>query len=243
MSSSTPTTSRREMLGQLAATAVTLAGAAACASAPAAQPSQATQQPRPTDGAAPAPAAAAPKFDDSWAAKLEGAKHKAVFDAPEIADGTILANVYVYLLSYGNVYGLQDADIQPVLVIRHAAIPMALDDAMWEKYELGRHAKVKDPETGKWARRNPFATEGVGAAKGMKGYSLQGLHERGAMLLGCNLAFMNQVGVIARRTKQERAAVREELRAHLVPGLTLAHSGVFAVMRAQEAGCTYIRST
>ncbi len=37
--------------------------------------------------------------------------------------------------------------------------------------------------------------------------------------------------------------MRAEVKAHLIPGLTLAPNGVFAVMRAQEAGCTYIRST
>lgn len=224
--SRTPTTSRRKLLGQMAAAAATLAvGANASA------------------GAQAAASTAAPQWDDGWTAKLATAKHKAVFDAPEIADGTILTNAYVYLLSYKTVYGITDADLQPVLVIRHAAIPMAFDDAMWEKYELGKYAKVKEPDSKRWARANPFAREGVGAAKGMTGYSLEGLHKRGALLIGCNLAFVNTAGRIARRTKQEPAAVREELRAHLIPGLTLQHSGVFAVMRAQEAGCTYIRSS
>jgi hypothetical protein len=34
-----------------------------------------------------------------------------------------------------------------------------------------------------------------------------------------------------------------ELRAHLIPGLTLMPSGILAAVRAQEAGAAFIRST
>jgi intracellular sulfur oxidation DsrE/DsrF family protein len=33
------------------------------------------------------------------------------------------------------------------------------------------------------------------------------------------------------------------LKANLIPGVILQPSGVYAAHRAQEAGCTYIRST
>src|SRR5262245_4603561 len=80
-------TPRRDFLGQIAASAIVLAGTA-CAPATAAQ------------STAPAPAAAPPapngeriaartKWDDSWFGRLT-AKHKAVFDTPDFAEGNIL---------------------------------------------------------------------------------------------------------------------------------------------------------
>ncbi|HEU4564103.1 MAG TPA: hypothetical protein VFS05_05630 [Gemmatimonadaceae bacterium] len=229
MSHASSPTPRREFLGTLATATVALAGAA-CAGQVAAAGAQ---------SASPAPPA--PPLNDDWASRLT-AKHKAVFDAPAIADGTIVANAFVYLMSYHAVYGVPDSDMQAVLVIRHAAIPMAVDDAFWAKYELGKAEKVKDPATGKWALRNPFLESDPRVKDVPPGFSLSALRQRGAILLGCGLAAKRLAARVAARTKQDPGAVETELRAHLIPGLELAHSGIFAVMRAQEAGCTYIRS-
>jgi hypothetical protein len=234
---------RREVLGQLATAAVTLAGAAC---APAAM-SHAAAAPAPTpaaDGAATTtPAPATPrKWDDAWATRLT-AKHRAVFDAPDVADGTALFNAYVYMRSFGEVYGAPDSDIQAVLVARHRAVPLMLGDATWERYELGKVVRLRDEKTGKWARRNPFAVVDATDASAMPGLSLGALHERGALLLVCNLALGNLAGRLAAKTKRDRASVRAELRSALLPGVEIVPSGVFAVMRAQEAGCTYMRST
>ena len=195
-------------------------------------------------GAAPAPQGAAPaptKWDDSWASRITG-KHKAVFDAPEIAEGTIVGNAYVYLSAMKQVYSLADTDLSTVMVIRHSAFAMAVDDELWAKYELGKDAKVKDEKTRKWATRNPYYKAAPGETAGAQ-FTLEALAKRGAILVGCNLAAMGLASEIAQKTKQNVNTVREEVRAHLLPGLTLAPNGVFAVMRAQEAGCTYIRST
>jgi hypothetical protein len=37
--------------------------------------------------------------------------------------------------------------------------------------------------------------------------------------------------------------IYEELKANLVPGLILQPNGIYATMRAQEAGCAFMRST
>lgn len=243
MSTDAPTP-RREFLGQLAATAVTLAGAAACA--PAAM-GQAAAAPAPTASGAPTTAPSATpatprKWDDAWATRLT-AKHRAVFDAPEVADGTVLFNAYVYVRSFREVYGAADGDIQAVLVARHRAVPLMLGDPLWERYELGKEVRVRDETTGKWARRNPYAADDPASSSTMPGLSLAALRERGALLLVCNLALGNLGGRLAARTKRDAATVRAELRSGLLPGVEIVPSGVFGVMRAQEAGCTYMRST
>ena len=226
-------TPRREFLSQLATAAVVVAGTA-CA-APMASQSAAPAAPRP-----PAPK---PSWDDSWTTRLT-ASHKAVFDGPEIHDGLVLGQAWGYMRGFQEVFGTTDADVQAVIVIRHAAIPMALNDALWDKYELGKELKLKDPATGQPARRNPFfkAEKGDKYAMVPRDGSLDALRQRGAILLGCNLAAMGYAYRFAQKSKVDVTVAQEEVRANLVPGVTLQPNGIYAVMRAQEAGCTYIRS-
>jgi hypothetical protein len=222
-----PAAPRRTFLGQLGAGAAALVGGAYARPAAALPPAT--------------PAPSEPGASDAWVARLTG-KHKAVFDAPEIADGTVIANAWVFMMSYAEADKLTDADLSTVAVIRHAAIPMAFDDAMWDKYELGKHAKVKDPATKKWARRNPFWRAAPGDSAGAP-YTLEALQARGLILLGCGLAARRVARGAAERTRQKPEAVQEEMLARLLPGLLLQPSGIYAVTRAQEAGCSFVRST
>lgn len=229
-------TPRREFLGQLAVTAVALAGTAC---APSLAPSGAA-------ASAPAPRAAAPasppRWDDSWIAQLT-AKHRAVFDSPGVADGLALGQAFTYMRGYHDVYQTTDADVQAVIVMRHAGIPLAFGDALWDRYEIGKMLKIKDSATNKPARRNPFYKVDPHDRDAFAGGTLEALHARGAVLLGCNLAAMGFAARLADRAKSDVALVREEIRSGLVPGVTLVHSGIFGIIRAQEAGCSYMRST
>ena len=234
-------TPRREFIGQLAASAIVLAGSACAAPAVA---SQAATPPSPV--ARPQGASAPPHWDDSWFARLT-AKHKAVFDSPEIEDGLVLFQAVGYVNGMRDAIGVADGDAQSVVVMRHSAIPMVFNDAMWEKYEFGKEEKVKD-RNGKWAKRNPFADTPAEESSRPRGgtrqhYDLAWLASHGHILLGCDLATRGQAGLIAQRTKGDSKAIYEELKANLVPGVILQPTGVYAVHRAQEAGCTYIRST
>jgi len=234
-----PVTARREFLGQLATAAVAIAGTACAA------PIVAQSGP---PAAAPAPAAPAtgtgpqvkPHWDETWFTELATKRHKAVFDAPEVADGLVVTNAAVYFMSYKAAQNTTDSDMGAVLVIRHRAIPLALNDAMWAKYDLGHRLKLKDPETNKWAIRNPYYGS---ADRQPSDFTLARLHERGAVLLGCELALNGMAREeIAKWTNQDVKTVQAELHANVVPGLLLQASGIYAVTRAQEGGCTYIRS-
>ena len=245
-------TDRREFLGQIAASAIVIAGTA-CASPASAGPTTApTPVPGPTSnrgsstGQAPAPT----HWDDSWFAKLT-AKHKAVFDSPAFEDGLALAHVSGYIRAMHDAIGAGVDDVQIVLVMRHAAVPMTLNDAMWAKYEIGKERKVKDYSTDKFATRNPFFAappSSSGSARPSPSPdrpqpSLSWLASHGHILLGCDLAMRGVASVIAEKTKTEQHVVYEELKANLVPGVILQPTGVYAVHRAQEAGCTFFRST
>jgi hypothetical protein len=130
-------------------------------------------------------------------------------------------------------------------VLRHAGTVIAMNDFLWEKYALGERAKVKDPITGKDALRNPF----LHVSKDDKDplvspeASLEGLIASGAVLLVCNKAAMRYAGQMAQKFNRDPEEVRAEIRANIVPGVMLQPSGIYATLRAQDAGCAFIKST
>ena len=237
-------TPRRAFLGQLATVAAGVA-ATACASggtamgigAPAPAPAPAADIPK----LPPAPPMPALEFDDAWASRLTG-RYRAVFDSPSIEDGTAVFNAYTYMQGFKEMYKLQDADVNAVIVMRHMAIPMVFDDVIWARYRLGEYAKVKEPGSENWTTRNPFWKAAPGDTEGAD-FTLDALQKRGVVLLGCALAARGFAGILATQTHDSADAVFNELRRHLIPGLQLQPSGIFAVLRAQDAGCRYLRST
>jgi hypothetical protein len=136
MSSDTPT-DRRDFLGQIAASAIVLAGTACAAPASVAQ----TATPSPTPTRTPAPSNGAVDWDDSWFARLT-AKHKAVFDSPDFEEGVALSQASGYIRAMREALGAGVNDVQTVVVVRHRAVPMAFNDAIWAKYGIVEHGMV-----------------------------------------------------------------------------------------------------
>jgi hypothetical protein len=235
---------RRVFLGQLATTAAALAATACVSGATGMGTTQSAPVPGPGAGAPklpPRPPLADLEFDDAWTSRLSG-RYRAVFDSPAIEDGTAIFNAYIYRKGFQDMYKLGDADVNAVIVVRHMAIPMILDDELWARYKLGEWAKVKDPATGAWAVRNPFwAADPKDPADA--DYALESQVKRGVVVLACALATRGMAGILASQTKDSSDAMFDELRRHLLPTVTLQPSGIFAVMRAQAAGCHYMRST
>ena len=247
-------TPRRGFLGRLAAAGAALAGAGVASRALGAQAAVAPAAP----ASAAAPVAASPvagsPWDMSWVERVRGT-HRQVFDAPELAEGTVLHQARSWMAGFAEVYGTKDADMSAVLVIRHAAIHMVLNDALWERLEIGRtlaeaeEGKVvlKDPATGALPRRNPFLNANV---RPNDRYSmlwpdggLDTLMRRGAIVLACNLALRRATALVQRTDKVAADEARRTVLANLLPGVVVMPSGIFAVTRAQEAGCQYIRAT
>jgi hypothetical protein len=170
-----------------------------------------------------APAALA-EWDLTWIDRLTG-KYRTVFDAPEVADGMAFTNASVFMMGFKEVYDASDADMQAVIVMRHHGVVLAFNDAMWEKYGLGVDAKVENGE-----KKNPWTSD------------MDSLRKRGATLLACNLAANRLARETARRLNLDAETVRKDLFANLVTGVVLQPSGVFATIRAQQAGCSFMKS-
>ena len=222
---STESIPRRDFVSQAALSALVLGAACTPGTmAPAATP-------RPAAGGT------ASQWDDSWFGRLT-APHKAVFEQPEIDYGSVTSYASRYLNGMRDAIGDQNAQV--VLVIRHNAIPLALNDAMWEKYGIGEERKLKMGES--FATRNPIAVRrSTNPPTGRAESNLAWFASNGHILLGCNVALTGYAGIIAQRAKADGPQVLEELKANLVPGMIMQPNGIYATLRAQEAGCTYIR--
>lgn len=181
-------------------------------------------------------------WDMSWTSAVEKARYKAVFDSTSLADGAALDIAADIWGNYKDVHGTDD-DVRMVVVMRQLGQVMAFNDHMWEKYGIGAERGVKDPVTKLPATRNVYLTSRPGDPDCATSSRLDALHKRGAIFLVCNRASMNWAAGAATRTGTPVETVRDEIRANLVPGAFLMPTGVFALARAQNAGCAYMRGS
>jgi hypothetical protein len=127
-----------------------------------------------------------------------------------------------------------------VLVVRHEAIHLAMNDEYWKRFKIGKEVKLKTPEGKKWAEANPIRVTPPGTPEKFARYNLENFMAEGGVVLACGLAFSDVVGKFKSEDKLDDAAARQRAIEHIIPGVVLQPSGVFAVLRAQEAGCKYI---
>ena len=249
-------TPRRQFIGELAAGAAALA-AVACApaatatgspaQAPAPVPAPATQASTPpATPQQPMTPQSAIKWDASWMDRVT-AKHRVVFDSPEMGEGTALYHAMSFLSSVKDVFGTGDSDASVVVVLRHAAVPMLLTDAMWAKYDIGTQTKTLDQKTKLGVTRNVYYQrldkDGNPATDDRPSPTIRSLTNRGVIFVGCDMATRGFSYQLAQKTKQQARDVYEELKQNLVPGATLMTTGIFATLLAQEAGCSFMKST
>ena len=114
-----------------------------------------------------------------------------------------------------------------------------LMEAAWSDY-LAKNPITEQPTT-----RNPVL---LSADRGelpvpMASFNLEGLLKGGGIALACNLAFGDCVRTIAKNDKVDDAEARKRALTMLAPGVVLQPSGVFATIRAQEAGCQYLKAS
>jgi hypothetical protein len=66
---------------------------------------------------------------------------------------------------------------------------------------------------------------------------------RGGVALACDLALQDCIELIKSKDGVSAEVARQRAIAAMVPGVVLQPSGVFAALRAQEAGCSYLRAS
>jgi len=211
--------SRRQFVGTLTAGAATMLTAMA-------------------SSAIAAPANPAAEADaEEWLKKIKG-KHRIIYDAPEPHDGFPVIWSWVYYKT-NNDTGSPDNDLTAMVVLRHNAIPLALEDRLWEKYKLGEAFKITDPVANSPAVRNPYWIPDHGPFKMFGVEGMKRLSERGVMFCVCEMALSVYSLGIAQKMKLDPAEVMKDWVAGVLPGIQIVPSGVWAVGRAQENGCAY----
>jgi hypothetical protein len=165
----------------------------------------------------------------NWPGTLQG-RHRQVVDAYEVNAGFPLAFAYTFLVP--------NKSATAVVVLRHSAFPIALDNAMWKKYKIGESLKIIDPETKAPAVKNPFLRPKAGVLL-VDDMALDRLLDRGVVFGACNLALLIQSKMLAGNAGVSAEEAAKEWAANVVSGITIIPSGTWGVNRAQELGCTY----
>lgn len=180
------------------------------------------------------------EWDMSWVEKISG-DARAVFDVPTPGEGEGVWRAERWREDYENVYGSKPGALTAVLVIRHEAIPLIMDNDYWKRFEVGKKLGIKDHDTKRWAAENPVSTTHHGAPTKSDRYTIQHFLANGGIVLACNLAFLGRVvSEYGEGDDLSSDDAYARAREHIVPGVILQPSGIFASLRAQQAGCAYI---
>jgi intracellular sulfur oxidation DsrE/DsrF family protein len=221
MSDSNVSVERRGFLGGIVAGAAA-AGLAAVASAP---------------SVVEAADAAGTDFQ-KWLGGIRG-KYRQLYDMPDANGGMGLIWSWVFQQTGAQGYGVTDKDLGVVVVLRHNAIPIAMTDRVWAKYNLGQVFKINDPATGIPATRNPFYNSRPGDLL-VPDASLDKLLAKGVKFGACNMAITVYSGLVAKQQGLNHDDVKQDWLAAVIPGVDVVPSGVLAINGAQSKGCTYV---
>jgi hypothetical protein len=178
---------------------------------------------------------------EEWFNELKG-KHKMVFDAPHPNGLFPFAWPKVFLMT-NEMTGTPSSESNAVVVLRHDAIPYAMNDQLWAKYKFGDFFKADDPLTRKPATRNPFnnpksgdfTVPGIGPVQ----IGINELQAVGVKFCVCEMAMMVNCHAMADKIKKDAETIRKDWMEGLLPGIKPVPSGVWAIGRAQEHGCGY----
>ena len=187
---------------------------------------------------------AADEWDLSWTKRVTG-KHKAVFDVPEVESGYGVWRSSVWMDQYKAVLGATDKDLNTILILRHNGIALAMKQAFWDEYGVGKAKNVTHPLTQQATDRNPaILGESDGVPQPFAGFALDKFMARGGIVLACDLAFsLDCVPQVKTKHNLDDAAARRRAIEGLLPGVILQPSGVFAAVRAQQTGAVYVRAS
>lgn len=183
------------------------------------------------------------EWDTSWLDRLASAQYRVVFNTSEVNEGNVLSYVSSFLDDFHTVHGTSDQQTRAVVVFRRLGTPMALNDALWERYAIGEDLKITDQNTKALATRNVFWKPRDGATGWEAQYAIEPLQRRGLISLVCNVALSNMAARMARKLQRDPEVVKAEWRENLIPGAILVPSGIYALIRAQNAGCAYMPGT
>ncbi|HEX6942901.1 MAG TPA: hypothetical protein VF128_08225 [Gemmatimonadaceae bacterium] len=182
------------------------------------------------------------QWDLSWVDRLK-APYRVVFNITQKNDLGLMQS-WMWMDGFRQAYGTQDKDLNAVLVFRHEAVAMMLDDAMWAR--MGIMESSSSSAAGNTAAtppgRNPWLTKAASSAPNgsqESDYTISALRARGVIMLACNMALRGQVFRLKQKENLAQDDADKAIRNAIVPGCYIVPNGIFGVSRAEMAGCAY----
>jgi hypothetical protein len=170
---------------------------------------------------------------DEWLDKIRG-QHRVVFDVTSYR-GVPEALHFAHNTYTGNksMYGLDEADLAIVIVLRHSATAFGYSDAIWAKHGkvLAAATRYTDPKSSETPKANPFNATGIEAIDQMA--------KRGVQFGVCDTASHGLSRRIA-GASGDADAIYKEMVASMIPNSRLMVAGVIGVTRAQEYGYSVV---
>ncbi len=208
--------------------------------------------------AAQSPATAA-SGADAWIKEVKGT-HRCLFDFPQHKNGAPLLHILNYLNTYSEAYKAAPGSVGAVGTLysigTQSSIALGFNDAMWAKYALGDYLGLKD-KSGKAYTRNvfqkptaddahllmqAFQTPNIPELAGaVPAIGIESLQKMGTKFILCANALGGWCLELQARGKGKSDAIETDLRANLVPGVTIVPAMVIAIEKAQAAGIKYNR--
>ena len=196
---------------------------------------------------------------DDWIEEVKGT-HRCLFDFPQHKNAMPLLHILNYINTYSAAYKTGPGQVGAVGTFysagNQASIPLGFNDAMWAKYGLGTYLGLKDAAGTPYARNvfNRSTSKDLhlvmkaidspmipSLADAVPALGIENLQTMGAKFLLC----ANALGIwcleLEARGKGKAADIEKELRANLLPGVTIVPAMVIAIEKAQEAGIRYNR--
>ena len=196
---------------------------------------------------------------DEWLNEVKGA-HRCLFDFPQHKNGVPQLHILNYLNTYAQVYKAPAGQVAAVGTFygvgSQSSIALGANDAMWAKYGLGEYTGLKD-SGGKPYVRNVLNRPEAGdahlitqamqtppipaLAEALPAMGIESLQKMGAKFLVCANALEAWCLELEVRGKGKAAEIEKDIRANLLPGVTVVPAMVIAIEKAQAAGIRYNR--
>lgn len=194
-----------------------------------------------------------------WLKEVRG-QHRCFFDFNSHSHGLPLLHILNYFNGFTGAHGVAANQVGAVGTFYGigpgSSIGLGFDDATWAKYGIGELLGLQDANGRPYTRNvfnSPTAADGHILAQGMgvpplapfggaiAACSIPNLQKMGTKFLMCNNALGAWTLELAARGKGDAAAIGTDLRAHLLPGVTVVPAMVVAIAQAQAAGIAYNR--
>jgi hypothetical protein len=194
---------------------------------------------------------------DSWLSQVRGS-HRCLFDFSQHKNGFGLLHINNFINTYEAAYGVGTAEVGTVGTFYGlggaCSLPMGFDDSVWATYGIGAYLGLNDAN-GRPYTHNVFSrpteadghlfSQAIGGPDmamfggAIVASSIAGLQARGTTFLMCNNALRGWTFELEARGKGTQPEIEAELRAHLLPGVTIVPAMVIAIEKAQAAGISY----